>query len=138
MFTRQPNRHRQYNNMGFRILIVDDEEDVAGSLRMALSRQGYEVDAFTDPNEALRQFKPDYYDLLLLDIRMNGFGGFELSRELLKQDSKPKVFFMTAFEINLSESTAVFPNLRVDGFIRKPFEIKELVRLITSILKLKE
>lgn len=121
--------------MAIRILIVDDEEDVANSLKMVMGRHGYEVDAFNDPNAALAQFTPNYYDLLLLDIRMPGRGGFELSRELLKKDSKPKVFFMTAFEINLPEATAVFPNLRVDGFIKKPFESKTLDTLIKNIVR---
>lgn len=43
--------------------------------------EGYNVDAFTDPREAISHFKADYYDLFLLDIRMPHLSGFELSRE---------------------------------------------------------
>lgn len=53
-----------------RLLIVEDEPDIAQILKSGLERVGYQVDAFTDPREALSQFKADYYDLFLLDIRM--------------------------------------------------------------------
>ena len=115
-------------------MVVDDEADIATVLKKGLGLEGYQVDAFTDPREALRRFKPNYYDLLLLDIRMGPINGFELSRELLKKDSEQKVCFMTAFEVNLAESKAVFPNLKVDGFIKKPFATKEMVRLIERLL----
>ena len=117
-----------------RIMVVDDEADIATVLKKGLGLEGYQVDAFTNPREALRRFKPNYYDLLLLDIRMGPINGFELSRELLKKDSEQKVCFMTAFEVNLAESKAVFPNLKVDGFIKKPFATKEMVRLIERLL----
>lgn len=118
-----------------RILVVDDEEDIARVLKIGLGKEEYQVDSFTDPREALAYFKPDYYDLLLLDIRMGPPNGFELSRELLKRDSKPKVCFMTAFDVDLSESKVVFPSLKVDGFVKKPIAIKELVKVIERILK---
>jgi DNA-binding response OmpR family regulator len=121
--------------MANRILLVDDEADIAKVLKSGLGKEGYQVDAFSDPREALAHFKPDYYDLLLLDIRMGPPNGFELSRQLLERDSKPKVFFMTAFEVDLSESKVVFPSLKVDGFMKKPLAIKELVKLIEGILK---
>lgn len=121
--------------MPSRVLVVDDEADIARVLKMSLGKEGYQVDAFSDPGEALARFKPDYYDLLLLDVRMGPPNGFELSRQLLQRDSKPKVCFMTAFEIDLSESKLVFPNLKVDGFVKKPFAIKDLAKTMEHILK---
>jgi DNA-binding response OmpR family regulator len=120
--------------MPTRILVVDDEADIARVLKMGLGQVGYEVDAFTRPKDALAHFKPDYYDLLLLDIRMVPLNGFELSRELIKRDSKPKVCFMTAFEVNLPESKAMFPSLKADGFMKKPFAIKDMVKMIERLL----
>lgn len=121
--------------MANRIFLVDDEADIAKVLKMGLGKEGYQVDAFSDPMEALAHFKPDYYDVLLLDIRMGPPNGFELSRQLLERDSKPKVCFMTAFEIDPSESKLVFPSLKVDGFMKKPIAINELVKLIERIMK---
>lgn len=123
--------------MGNRILVVDDEPDIAKTLKIGLGMEGYEVDAFTDPMQAISHFKADYYDLLLLDIRMPYLSGFELSRELVKLDSKPKVCFMTAFEVSMSESKSMFPNLKVDAFIKKPIGIKKLTNLIQTTLKSK-
>jgi two-component system copper resistance phosphate regulon response regulator CusR len=117
-----------------RLLIVDDEPDIATPIKKALETAGYQVDVFTDPTEALAHFKQNHYDLLLLDIRMPHLNGFQLSRELVKLDAKPKVCFMTAFEVNIEESKRVFPNLKVDGFMRKPIRIKELVKAIQSAL----
>ena len=124
--------------MPTRILVVDDEPDIAKVLKIGLGKEGYHVDAFTDSREALSHFKPDYYDVLLLDIRMEPMNGFELSRELLRRDSKPKVCFMTAFEVDLSESKIVFPSLRVDAFIRKPFTTTEIIKLIETALNSKK
>lgn len=121
--------------MANRILLVDDAADIAASLKAGLELHAYQVDAFSDPKEALAHFKPNYYDLLLLDIRMGPPNGFELSRQLFGRDSKPKVCFMTAFDVDLSESKVVFPSLKVDGFVKKPIAIKELVKVIERILK---
>ena len=53
-----------------KIFLVDDEPDIANSLRLGLERKGFTVDVFTDPTEALAKYKPHHYDLLLMDIRM--------------------------------------------------------------------
>lgn len=117
------------------ILVVDNEPDIVDVLKKGLEANGYEVDAFTDPREALSHFKAGRYDLIILDIRMPNMNGFALSRELLKRDSKPKVCFMTAFDVDLSESRIVFPSLKVDAFLRKPIGVKEIVRMIQTTLK---
>jgi len=105
-----------------RILLVDDEPDIAKVLKLGLRMEGYQVDAFTDPRDAISHFKADYYDLLLLDFKMPHMNGFELSTALVKLDNKPKVCFMTAFEVNLAESQSEFPGLKVDAFMKKPLQ----------------
>ena len=68
-----------------RILIVDDEPDVTFTLKKGLENNGmFEVDAFNDPLEALLNFKPDYYDFMLIDIKMPKINGYELYDKLKK------------------------------------------------------
>lgn len=62
-----------------RIMAVDDEEDVTFCLSAVLQETGLiEVDSFTDPEEALTNFKPNFYDLVILDIKMPNMDGFEI------------------------------------------------------------
>ena len=120
--------------MSKRVLLVDDEPDIVLTVKFGLEENGFQVDAFTDPTEALSHFKEDYYELILLDIKMPKMSGFELGRALAKIDRKPKICFMTAFEINLTEAQSMFPTLEMDGFLKKPFEISKLLQLINNVL----
>jgi len=119
-----------------RILIVDDERDIVTVLKASLQKYGYEVDGFSDPYEALANFKKDRYHLILLDIKMPKMNGFELSRELAKIDGGARIGFMSAFEISLDEARVIFPTLTALFFIRKPITVQKMVeqiRAFTSI-----
>ena len=115
-----------------KIFLVDDEPDIANSLRLGLERKGFIVDVFTDPTEALAKYKPHYYDLLLMDIRMPKLSGFELVREIRKVDQDSEVWFLTAFEVYYEEFKKMFPDLDVKNFIRKPVSLNELATRITE------
>ena len=114
------------------IFLVDDEPDIANSLRLGLERKGFKVDVYTDPAEALAKYKPHYYDLLLIDIRMPKLNGFELVREIRKVDEESEVWFLTAFEVYYEEFKKMFPNLDIKSFIRKPVSLTELASRITE------
>jgi len=60
------------------ILVVDDEPDIVITLRTVLERNNFTVDAYTEPQQAIKSFKPDVYNLLILDIKMPQMNGFEL------------------------------------------------------------
>jgi DNA-binding response OmpR family regulator len=120
-----------------RILIVDDEPDITTALRMYLELQGFHVDTFTDPANALAHFKPDFYHLLILDIKMPEMNGFELYTEIKKKDKTVKVFFLTA----LSEmhdydafEKEVFPKEGERYFIAKPIENEEILKRINTVI----
>lgn len=114
-----------------RILVVDDEPDITAIFKRALEQAGYEVDAFNDPLSALDHIKVDKYDLLILDIKMPKMTGFELYRKITEKiDGKPKVCFVTAFEVYYDEFRRVFPNLHVKCFIRKPISTKDLIEQV--------
>jgi len=110
-----------------KILLVDDEQDITKVLKMGLEKNGiYLVESFNDPKSALSHFKPNYYDVIILDIRMPGMDGFRLSREIWKRDKNAQICFMTAFEIYEKEARAVFPHLPSYCFLKKPIMIKTL------------
>jgi two-component system, OmpR family, response regulator ChvI len=130
---------QQQNNNKMSILLVDDEPDIIGIFKVGLEDNGFKVDAFTDPQEALSSFKANAYDLLLLDVRMPKLNGFELYEQIRKIDdnnNKAKVCYITAYEINYEKIREEFPSLQVDCFIKKPVKIKDLVRRINAELGL--
>ncbi|CUR52265.1 putative signal transduction response regulator [Nitrosotalea devaniterrae] len=118
-----------------KILVVDDEPDITTSIKNGLQRKGFEVDIYNDPTDALSNFKPDIYDLLLIDIRMPKMNGFELYREVKKKSNNVRICFFTAFEVYYDEFRKMFPNLEVKCFIRKPITISDLVTHINSELE---
>jgi CheY-like chemotaxis protein len=127
-----------------RILIVDDEPDIAISLKMVLESSNdddkqkikFDVTSYTDPVEALSDFKPNFYDLLLVDITMPIMNGFELCEKILLLDINVRVCFMSAIEINQQAIRELYPVRSIGGcFIKKPVEIDHLIRQLISELE---
>jgi DNA-binding response OmpR family regulator len=118
-----------------KILIVDDEPDLTFGCSMTLRDEGFEVDTFNDPTIALSNFKPNYYDLAILDIKMPKLDGFSLYHEIKKIDDKIKICFLTASESYYEQYRKdEFIKLDKELFIQKPIENKELIKLIIKIL----
>ena len=119
---------------GKNILIVDDDEDFTNLYETFLKFDGYEVDAFTDPIDALYSFRKDVYDLVLLDLKMPKMNGVELSEEL--QNIDPNLFyrFITA------ASQEYIDNLKLNNpdleknIIYKPLWLNEIRTTIHSLL----
>lgn len=118
-----------------RILLVDDEPDITFTLKMGLEyKGGFEVDTFNDPQEAISQFRPGYYNLLISDIKMPNLNGFEFYSKIRKLDDKIRVCFITGYEYYYDEFRRVFPKLNVRCFENKPVSIDKLVEIITEEL----
>jgi len=110
--------------------MVDDEPDVNLAIKIALEEKGsFQVDTFNDAESALVTFKPDLYDLALLDIRMPGTSGFQLYRKLREMDKKLKICFLTATELMYfgDIDSDVINDLGTDCFVSKPVDTKNLV-----------
>jgi DNA-binding response OmpR family regulator len=121
---------------GKRIMVVDDEFDLTLFYKMLLEFHGFRVDTFNDPRKALSSFKPDYYNLVILDIKMPGMDGFELNEELQKIDSKVNVCFLTASELYYKEfRKKEYYALDKELFIRKPVEDEELLKEISRLIR---
>jgi len=130
--TKDDEYHKQYHGSR-RILVVDDEPDITSSFNQALRDNGFEVEIANDSLSALKNFKEGSYDLLVIDIVMSQMDGFSLYEEIRKIESRVKVCFITAFEINYQALRAVFPAIDDIGcFIRKPVDMDDLVKRINA------
>jgi len=118
-----------------RILIVDDDHDIATFFKLALDRVGFITEISNNPLSALTNFKKGAYDLLLLDINMPQMTGFELYKKISQIDSEVKVCFITAFEEYYSEFKSEFPNLdELKCYIKKPVGMDHLINAVKSRL----
>ncbi|MGC2683440.1 MAG: response regulator [Candidatus Nitrosopolaris sp.] len=119
-----------------RILIVDDDADVTITFKAGIEVSNKDVDerievyTSNNPVVALSEFKPNFYDLLLVDINMPHMNGFELSEKILDIDINVKICFMPSGEINREALREIFPTRQEGCFIRKPVTIDYLVNRI--------
>ena len=120
--------------MSKRILVVDDEADTNTALHEILEQNGFIVDSYEDPFLALENFKPHFYDLLILDIKMPEMSGFSFYREVKKRDDKMKVCFLTAGEMYYGSYSDIFSSLSANCFIRKPVTNDELLKHMDRIM----
>ena len=119
-----------------RILVVDDESDLTLFYRMSLEYHGFEVETFNDPRKALSNFKTDYYNLIILDIKMPNMDGFELYTEIRKRDKKAKVCFLTASELYYKEfRMKEYSALDKSLFSRKPIGNEDMLKEIYRLIK---
>ena len=120
-----------------RILIVDDEPDISSLFKMILEQNNeYIVHSFTDPLLALKNFKDNFYDLLLVDIKMPEMDGLDFHREIRKLDKKVKLCFITASEKYYEPyRNEINDILGENCFIQKPIANEDLLRLVNTIIK---
>ena len=125
-------------NSPYRVLFVDDNKDILLTIQTGLESYGFIVDTFSNPSEALSSFKPELYDLVLIDIKMPQMSGFEFHQELRKKatyGTEIKTCFITAYEIYFETLKTEFPELYGGCFIRKPIKIEDLVTKLNEELK---
>ncbi len=116
-----------------RILVVDDESDICLTLANVLEGNGFVVDTFDDPLLALQDFRKDFYDLLILDIKMGKMNGFELYDEIRMIDDKVKVCFLTANKSIYGAFIHVSNDLKDNQFIQIPIQNEDLIKIINKI-----
>jgi response regulator RpfG family c-di-GMP phosphodiesterase len=120
-----------------RIMIVDDEYDVVYSLKTVLEETKlFFVDGYVDPMQALSNFKPNTYDLVILDIKMPKMDGFEFYKSIKAIDRKVKICFLTAVH-DLTKYKTIYPDVfeeiecgKVKCFMDKPVTSEHLLTLV--------
>ena len=115
----------------YRILVVDDEEDLCEILKFNLENEGYEVDTAFSAEEALK-LNISSYNLLLLDVMMGEISGFKLAN-ILKKEKKTAgvpIVFITAKDTENDTITGF--NLGADDYISKPFSLREVMARVKA------
>ena len=125
-----------------RTLIVDDEPDHCLTYQMVLKAAGFECISYTDSAKALQEFKPDYYDLVILDIRMPKLDGFALCEKIRKVDREVQIIFITAGEAYYENSrkqyySAISNDININC-LRKPIRNEELIQIVDITLARKQ
>src|SRR5690348_14548313 len=122
-----------------RVLIIDDHVDTAITFKVALesnsNKKEFKVYTYNDPLSALFEFKPDFYDLLLIDINLPYMNGFELYEKISKLDINVKVCFMSAGEVNHEAIREIHPSLNIGCFIQKPVTVEYLIKRVKAELE---
>jgi CheY-like chemotaxis protein len=123
-----------------KILLIDDEPDVTYTIKTILEDNGFKVDSFNDPILAFNYYKANFYDLVILDIKMPKMDGFELYTKIREKDSKVKICFLTASEMYYEKFRKTCSEFgRIIGevcFIQKPIKNEDLVKKLTDIINI--
>ena len=118
----------------YRILVVDDEEDLCEILKFNLENEGYEVDTANSAEEALKMDISSYH-LLLLDVMMGEISGFKMANILkkYKKTAHVPIIFITAKDTENDTVTGF--NLGADDYISKPFSLREVIARVKAVLR---
>ena len=116
-----------------KILVVDDEEDLCEILQFNLESEGFAVDIANSAEEALKIISADY-QLVLLDVMMEGMSGFKMAEKVRKElHLNVPIIFLTAKDTENDMLTGF--SLGADDYIPKPFSIKEVSARVKAVLK---
>ncbi len=120
------------------ILLIDDEKDILDTFKEGLSSEGYNVEAFEDPVEALAHFvnvNPSHYNLAILDIRMPGLNGLQLYYRLKAINRNIKILFVSALDA-VPELVSILPDVKTtNDIIKKPVPLDEFIMAVKTALR---
>jgi DNA-binding NtrC family response regulator len=117
--------------MGYRVLVVDDEEEVVEILAEFLMEEGFEVVGSRSAEEALAIFRKDDVDLVVTDVRMPGIDGVEMAKEMRERKPDIPIIFVSAY-VDFSELKGM-----IEGsfsFFHKPFDLSDILEEVRRYL----
>ena len=126
-----PSKHFQMEER--RILLVEDEQKIADTLKQGLSENGYVVDVAYDGNIGLKLFETYPFNIIVLDINLPGINGYELCKIIRQTNTQMPVIMLTALS-SLNNKIEGY-DAGADDYIIKPFEFRELLMKIRVLLK---
>jgi two-component system response regulator RegX3 len=118
-----------------RILVVDDEQAIVDAVSYALRAAGFEVDEFGDGESALEAARSRRYDVLVVDVRLPGLSGIEITRRLRAESDVP-ILMLTAMDAEVDRVLGL--EAGADDYVTKPFSVAELVSRVRAILRRRE
>jgi two-component system OmpR family response regulator len=116
-----------------RVLVVDDEPNIADVISMALKYNDFEVATASDGNEALDQVSDFRPDLIVLDVMMPGLDGFQVAKRLTERSADVPILFLTARDTTDDKIRGL--TIGGDDYMTKPFSVEELIARIKVILR---
>lgn len=116
-----------------KILIAEDDDHTRDALREVLTMEGYEVIAASDGLQAVDFFRVENPDFVCLDVMMPGLNGYEVCKQIRRQDEKVPILFLTAKAEEID--TVLGLELGADDYMTKPFGVKEIIARIRAILR---
>ena len=119
--------------MGTRILLVEDEADLSLIVADTLRGQGYEIITASDGKEGLEKYKSEGADIVIADVMMPQKDGFSMAREIRKLSSIIPLLFLTAK--STIEDVEVGFEIGANDYLKKPFELRELIVRIKALLR---
>lgn len=118
-----------------KILLVEDEETMALGLEYNLTEEGYKVDWAKDGKEAIKYFEEREYDLIILDIMLPYFNGFEIAETVRSKNPQMPILMLTA-RTGVEDKVKGL-ELGADDYLAKPFHLNELLLRVKGMLKRK-
>ncbi len=117
------------------VLVVDDEQTVRDTVALRLEQDGHRVITAADGAEALRQFRSEKPDLILLDLMLPELSGIEITR-IIRGESDVPILMLTARDSELDKVVGL--ELGADDYVTKPFSLRELQARVRALLRRRE
>ena len=122
--------------MSYKILVVEDDNQIQELIVEFLSSQDYDVDVANDGVEGYEKFKENKYDLVILDVMMPRLDGHALCKMIRNLDKEVSIIFLTA--LGDEESEIKWFDLKADDYISKPFSFNILIKRVEAVLRRKQ
>ena len=119
-----------------RILIIDDDENIRKVLKTILEDEGYIVDTVDTAKKGIEQSEKAFYNLALIDVRLQDMEGIELLSKLRSSKPKMRKIIVTGYPTLQNAISAV--NKGADAYVMKPFEVEKILQTIQEQLKKQE
>lgn len=116
-----------------KILVIEDDQDIASLVQLHLRDLGYEVDVAADGGRGLEQVLSGGYDLVVLDVMLPGMDGLEVCRRLRSQPGYPWILMLTSRSSELDRVLGL--ELGADDYLTKPFSIRELLARVKGLFR---
>ena len=119
--------------MKYRILLAEDEPSLNETIRLNLELEGYKVSAVSDGKSALKTFKSERFNLVILDVMMPEMDGFTVCESIRLENNSVPILFLTAK--NTGSDRVMGLKLGADDYLSKPFNLEELLLRVQNLLK---
>ena len=116
-----------------RILLVEDEQSLADTIKLNLELEGYKVNTANDGKKALRAFKQERFNLIILDVMLPEMDGFTVCESIRLDNTEVPILMLTAKNASADRVNGL--RMGADDYLTKPFNLEELLLRIQNLLK---